>query len=76
MDTNLPDDRVREAIMEHWKGLLKTMQMRLADARPLVTGGGNQPLYWLAFASRHPLGHKFWAAMQPPAPPKQDSLFG
>jgi three-Cys-motif partner protein len=76
VDTNLPDDMVRAAIMQHWKGLLKTINMQLADALPLVSGDGNQPLYWLAFASRHPLGHKFWAAMQPPPLPKQDTLFG
>lgn len=76
VDTNLPDDMVRAAIMQHWKGLLKTIDMQLADALPLVSGDGNQPLYWLAFASRHPLGHKFWAAMQPPPLPTQDPLLG
>ena len=75
VDTNQPDDVVREAIMQHWKTLLKTINMQLADARPLVTGDGNQPLYWLAFASRHPKAHEFWAAMQPPPPPRQDLLF-
>ena len=75
VDTNQPDDVVRTAIMQHWKSLLKTIDMRLADALPLVAGTGNQPLYWLAFASRHSLAHKFWAAMQPPPPPKQETLF-
>jgi three-Cys-motif partner protein len=76
VDTDLPDDLVRAAIMAHWKDLLKTIDMRLADALPLVSGDGGQPLYWLAFASRHPLGHQFWAAMQPPPLPRQETLFG
>jgi three-Cys-motif partner protein len=75
IDIGLPDAMVRAAIFQHWKNLLSTINMRIADAVPLVTGGGNQPLYWLAFASRHPLAHKFWAAMQPPSPPEQRSFF-
>lgn len=76
VNANQPDEVVRAEIMQHWKSLLKTIDMKLADALPLVSGSANQPLYWLAFASRHPLAHKFWGAMQPPAPPTQDSLFG
>lgn len=73
-DVELPDDLVRDAIMRHWKNLLRTINMRLADARPLVSGPGGQPLYWLAFASRHPRGHEFWAKIQPPPAPVQETL--
>jgi three-Cys-motif partner protein len=76
VDINLPDDIVRESIMQHWRGLLQTMDMKVADALPLITGDGGQPLYWLAFASRHPLGHKFWSAMQPPPERRSEGLFG
>jgi three-Cys-motif partner protein len=75
VNINQPDEVVRAEIMEYWKGLLKTINMRLAEALPLVTGDGGQPLYWLAFASRHPKAHEFWAAMQPTSPPTQDTLF-
>lgn len=76
VDVNLPDEILREAIMQHWRGLLKTIDMRVADALPLITGDAGQPLYWLAFASRHKLGHKFWADMQPPPERRTESLFG
>jgi three-Cys-motif partner protein len=76
VDISLPDDIVRESIMQHWRGLLKTIDMKVADALPLITGNGGQPLYWLAFASRHPLGHKFWSAMQPPPERRSEGLFG
>ncbi len=78
VDTSQPDDVVRDGIMRHWQTLLKTINMQLADARPLVTGEGNQPLYWLAFASRHSKAHDLWAAMQPPSSPsgpEQGSIF-
>lgn len=74
VNTALPDEVVREAIMAHWKGLWATIDMELADARPLVSGPGGQPLYWLAFASRHELGHRFWKSVQPPAPPTQETF--
>lgn len=74
VNTEQPDEVVRMAIMDHWRGLLQTIGMELADARPLVTGDGGQPLYWLAFASRHRLGHAFWKKIQPPPPPTQAAL--
>lgn len=75
INVNLPDPAVRESIFGHWKSLLQTIDMRVADAVPLVTGSRGQPLYWLAFASRHRLAHKFWKEIQPPAGPIQDSFF-
>lgn len=74
VDTRQSDEAVRLAIMDHWRGLLQTIDMKLADARPLITGDRGQPLYWLAFASRHPLGLRFWQSFQPPSPPRQDVL--
>jgi len=71
---NLPDDMVRAVIMKHWKDLRNSIHMQLADALPLVTGDGGQSLYWLAYTSRSPLGHKLWAAIQPPLLPKQTPL--
>lgn len=74
VDTEQPDESVRLAIMDHWRRLLQTIDMKLADARPLITGDGGQPLYWLAFMSRHKLGHRFWSSIQPPPPPRQEVL--
>lgn len=74
VNTAMPDELVRAAIMAHWKGLWATIDMKLADARPLVSGLEGQPLYWLAFASRHELGHRFWKSIQPPAPPRQETF--
>jgi three-Cys-motif partner protein len=73
--TDDSDDIVRAAIFEHWKTLLRGLKkMKVAEAAQLISGQQDQPLYWLAFASRHPLAHEFWAAIQPPPPPEQGSL--
>jgi len=31
-----------------------------AARQKLITGGNNQPLYWLAFIGGHKLAEKFW----------------
>lgn len=77
VDVNHPDEAtIRKGIFEHWKKLVKTLRnMQVADAVQLISGDRGQPLYWLAFACRHQLGHRFWESMQPPAAPEQSTLF-
>jgi three-Cys-motif partner protein len=60
VDIARDDKIVRGKIFEHWRGLLKTIGMRTAEAAELVSADGNQPLYWLAFAARHPRALEFW----------------
>jgi three-Cys-motif partner protein len=77
VDINLPDPLVRTAIFRYWRNLIQRLRgMKVADAVQLISGNEGQPLYWLAFASRHPLGHKFWQEIQPPSAPEQEELFG
>ncbi|MDB5863293.1 MAG: hypothetical protein JWO70_1099 [Betaproteobacteria bacterium] len=60
VDVEMPDARVRSELFQHWRGLLKTIGMQTTEAAELVSGPSNQPLYWLAFAARHPLALRFW----------------
>jgi three-Cys-motif partner protein len=60
VDTGRPDYHVRARIFEHWRDLLKTVGMTTAEAAELVTGEKHQPLYWLAFAARHPRALQYW----------------
>ena len=55
VDVGRPDYYVRARIFEHWRGLLKSVGMDTAEAAELISGSNNQPLYWLAFAARHPM---------------------
>lgn len=51
---------IRAAVLNHWRSLvhgLGFMEIRTAD---LVRGNRNQRLYWLVFASRHPIANAFW----------------
>lgn len=75
VDTGRSDDVVRTAIFNHWKSLLKTTNMKLANAVQLVSGETNQPLYWLALAARHPKAHEFWDKILPKKPEPQVTLF-
>lgn len=76
VDTSLADPAVRTAIFRYWTSLIKTLKgMLVAEAMQLVSGDEGQPLYWLAFVSRHALGHKFWKAIQPPPDPEPGLLF-
>ena len=59
-DFGRPQEYIRGRIFQHWRGLLKGVGMDTAEAAELVTGSTNQPLYWLAFAARHPRALDFW----------------
>ena len=54
------DANTRSRVFEHWRGLLGTLGMTVSDAVELVRADENQPLYWLAFAARHPLPIGLW----------------
>jgi three-Cys-motif partner protein len=60
IDPRRVDANSRARIFEHWKGLLRTLGMKVADAVELVRADENQPLYWLAFAARHELPIGLW----------------
>jgi three-Cys-motif partner protein len=74
VDTGRPDFYVRARIVEHWRGLLKAAGMDTAEAAELVSGPNNQPLYWLAFAARHPRALEFWEKIRALEPDPQQGL--
>lgn len=55
-------------IIAHWKELLKQLGYKVSDNMERVRGVKNQPLYWLAFASRHPLGDDLWGEVSKVGP--------
>ena len=73
-DVCRPDFYVRARSVEHWRGLLKLARMDTAEAAELVTGPNNQPLYWLAFAARHPRALEFWEKIRALEPDPQLGL--
>ena len=66
---------VRGKLFEYWRSLLRTIDMSTAEAAELVVGGKNQPLYWLAFAARHPRALEFWEKIRHLDPKPQIDLF-
>lgn len=61
------------AVLEQWKANLRDMSYKVRDDMTRVRGDQNQPLYWLAFASKSDLGKKLWGAI---SKSPQGSLFG
>lgn len=50
----------RAAFVGYWVSLMQRLGLPPARHAELVSGTKNQRLYWLVFASRHPLAHEFW----------------
>ena len=65
---------IRGKLFEYWRSQLKTINMSTAEAAELVVGEKNQPLYWLAFAARHPLALTFWERIRNLDVKHQDDL--
>lgn len=72
--TRADDSLIRGKILEHWRNLLKSEGMTTTETHERVTGGQNQPLYWLAFAARHERALEFWEKIRDISPKKQISL--
>lgn len=47
-------------IFAYWRSLLTGLGYRVSDNIERVTGNHSQPLYWLVYVSKHPLGDKLW----------------
>ena len=65
--------RTRAEILEYWKTLIEKLGVWPATEMKQIKGPGSQRLYWIALASKHPLGHKFWKIASNPE--KQGNLF-
>lgn len=74
VDTNQRPDLVRQAIFEHWKGLIKQLGTSANECVEAVENSKSSELYWLVFVARHNLAHKLWADIANVTP--QGRLFG
>lgn len=64
---------VKLHVLNRWKALVQALGYKVSDNIERVTGLKNQPLYWLAYASKHPLGDRFWGQVSDAGP--QRGLF-
>lgn len=53
---------LRYQVFQYWRDKVAGLGVWPSTEMKLLTGGNNQPLYWLLLAAKHPLPHKFWAA--------------
>lgn len=53
---------LRDQLFKYWRDKVAGLGVWPSTEMKLLTGGSNQPLYWLLLAAKHPLPHKFWAA--------------
>lgn len=50
----------RQAILRYWSELVGRLGVWPSLEPKLITGSGNQPLYWLLLAAKHELALAFW----------------
>lgn len=74
VDVKRPPKPVRVAVLAHWARLLTQEGMTTAKTHEQIVGGQNQPLYWLAFAARHPKAVEFWGKIRQVNPARQMQL--
>lgn len=51
---------MRQQVFHHWRDLVARLGVWPSTEMRLITGGKNQPLYWLLMAAKHELPLKFW----------------
>ncbi len=60
VDVGARDDVIRAAIFDHWVGLIRGLDMQPSQGIELVSGEGNQRLYWLVLVARHKRAGELW----------------
>jgi len=63
VDAKQRQERIRQAIFEHWKSLIKGLGTTANDCVEAVENSKRSELYWLVFVARHELAHKLWKAI-------------
>jgi three-Cys-motif partner protein len=53
---------MRDAFIDHWKGLVSSVGMRVCDTMYPVRNSKESTMYWLCLIARHPLADKLWKA--------------
>jgi three-Cys-motif partner protein len=51
---------VRRQVVDYWRSSVATLGKHPSTRMELITGAGNQPLYWLLLAASNDLAHRFW----------------
>ena len=51
---------IRRLVVEYWRNLVSGLGIWPSTDMKLITGKGNQHLYWLLLAAKNDLAHKFW----------------
>ena len=64
----------RHRAREHWESLMTDIGLPINGRIELIRGSKNQPLYWLIFAAKSNLAHKFWTVILAASKP-QGELF-
>jgi three-Cys-motif partner protein len=52
--------KIRSDVVACWQKKIAALGVWPSPRAQLITGHGNQRLYWLMLAARHQLAHKFW----------------
>jgi three-Cys-motif partner protein len=73
VDKRQTDRSIRQAILQHWLGRIRSLDMAPSEGIELVTADRNQQLYWLVFISRHERAADFWDKIRNPS--SQGRLF-
>lgn len=60
VDERETDRKLRRRFFDHWLRLIRKLDMQPSQGIELVTGGKNQPLYWLVLVARHERAGEFW----------------
>lgn len=61
VDRNRSQQEMRRLVVEYWRDLVANLGIWPSTDMTLISGKGNQPLYWLLLAAKHDLAHKFWS---------------
>lgn len=62
IDLGQSQPNIRRDVFEYWRNLVANLGIDASADMRLITGGRNQPLYWLLLVAKHDLAHKFWAS--------------
>ena len=60
IDLTRRQQEIRRLVVEDWRTLVAGLGIWPSTDMKLITGAGNQHLYWLLLAAKHDLAHKFW----------------
>lgn len=60
VDVARPQFAIRQQVVDYWRKLVSNLGVWPSTEMKLISGTGNQRLYWLLLAAKHALPHKFW----------------